>query len=245
VEAVGLDLTALRAAEPGLFGDEPAAAARPPEYRVRRAAGPVPESIYAREVRRGVLSLEGQNATAIFAAAFTDASPEGLLPFVRYAYWAEVRMPPERRLPVGVLEVPSDVQPVEARQVQDAPGVFSRVSSPALVMRVPAEPPVLAPAWLSAETRQEGGQFVIAVKIAGGPQAHPMAIGRYRLRIWTRPAGGEITAAPGGDVELVAGSATWLSPPRPGPAPAITVFAALVDPAGRSGVPVSLPATPI
>jgi hypothetical protein len=244
VEAVGLDLAALRAVEPGLFGDEPAAAARPPEYRVRRAAGPVPQPIYAREVGRGVLSLEGQDASAVFAAAFTDAQPEGLIPFVRYAYWAEVRMPPERRLPVDVQEVPSDIQPVEPRQVQDAAGVFSRPSSPFLVMRVPAEVPVLAPAWLSAETRQEGGQHVVAVGIAGGPQAHPMAIGRYRLRIWTRVQGGEIVAAPGGDVDLVSGSATWSSPPRPGPAPPITVFAALVDPAGRSGSVVSIPSTP-
>jgi hypothetical protein len=155
-----------------------------------------------------------------------------------------VRMPPERRLPVGVLEAPSDVQPVEPRQVEDAAGVFSRVSSPVLVMRVPAEPPALAPQWLKAETRTEAGQHVVAVGITGGPKAHPMAIGAYRLRIWTRAQGGEIEAAPGGDVELVSGSATWSSAPRPGPAPPITVFAALVDPAGRAGSIVSIPAPP-
>src|SRR5262249_14390468 len=104
IEAVGLDLVELQAAEPGLFTTPPAADALAPEFRLRRARGTVLPPIYAREVARGTLVIRRDGAKVSFVADAED--PTALLPFVRYSYWAEVRMPRERRLKRGVVEVP-------------------------------------------------------------------------------------------------------------------------------------------
>ncbi len=61
-------------------------------------------AIYARVVGSGSLSLVDAAATPPqFSASLSDpAGDEGLEPFVRYTYWAEVRLPAERRGPAGV-----------------------------------------------------------------------------------------------------------------------------------------------
>ena len=56
VDAVGLDLVALEAVEPGLLADPPAADAGAPEYRIRRSMTPVTDPLFAREIGHGVLS---------------------------------------------------------------------------------------------------------------------------------------------------------------------------------------------
>jgi hypothetical protein len=69
----------------------------------RRASGAVPDGVYAREIGRGALALDGET----FVATIDDLpTADGLLPYVRWFYWADVRMPAERRLPAHLIEVP-------------------------------------------------------------------------------------------------------------------------------------------
>jgi hypothetical protein len=248
IEAVGIDLVRLKNAEPGLFSDPPDPGARPPEFRLRRATGPVPDPIYARELRRGPLHREiGPDGAPRFVAVVEDAAGTGLRPFVRYAYWAEIRLPPERRIPPGIVEeLPANgIRPTEARQAQDALGAFGQPSAPAVVVRMPAEaeslPGAAARATSSAD-HANAGKFVIELKVQGAPTTSADAIDSYTLKLWTQAAGGPIVAVPGDPPALVAGNLTWTSPAIDGPAP-FTLLAALVDPAGRKESITVIPVT--
>jgi hypothetical protein len=233
IEAVGLDLAELRASEPGLFTDPPDPAARPPAFRLRRAAGPVPSPLYAREIGRGDLGAQTIDGEPVFVAAFDD--PHELSPFVRYSYWAEVRMPPERRVKPGPVENPpaGGVMPVEPAQIADLPRLFSPSSPPATAVDAGAGPP--APlTGATATVKQVAGQHQPALAVASTPSTHPRAIGPYLLRIWEQWGGGEITAA-GPEVELRGEPLQWLGTPRPAAtatAP-LVLHLAVVDPIGR------------
>lgn len=250
VRAVGLDLVALQAAEPGLFADpgDPAAAdAVAPTYRLRRASGGVPDALYAREIGRGALQREGDE----FVATTLDApTASGLSPYVRYHYWAEVRMPAERRLPPGVAELPlpsGSVEPTQAAQSQDAPGAYSAVSAPAVAMFVPAEVPALAAGMVTAAVGAgaAAGTWRLTLAIAGGPVAHVRAVGPFRVRLHLQVDGGDWAPEPG-DTALI-GGAMALAPPieRAGAAvPALRLALVLIDPIGRESAALRLEATP-
>lgn len=97
----GFDRSALQRDELGLF-DPGVAGTEPPRFRIRRAVGPVADPVYARVLREGPMQILNSAATpAVFEATFLDDGGvgRGLEPFVRYVYWAEVRLPPERRIP--------------------------------------------------------------------------------------------------------------------------------------------------
>ena len=243
IVAEGLDRVALQAAEPGLFGGTPAAAARPPSFRLRRASGTVPEVIYARPVATGPLAADGDT----FIADVADMpTPGGLIQFVRYFYWAEVQMPPERRIPADVTEVPlpaGAIRPSEARQREDAPGEFSLSSPPATVMRVPSDPPALDPGSITATktAATPGVTYTLAVRITGGPRAHAKAVNQYRIRLHIRENGGDFSAVPSEPV-LVGEPFVW-SVQRPAAVvPQVTVMLVPIDPIGREGAPVSIEA---
>ena len=97
IAAVGLDLVELKAAEPGLF----TAAARsgrrgpavPSAARVRRRQR---SRLRARDRARTARRSRATARDIVFMAEVAD--PVALESFIRYSYWAEVRMPPERRL---------------------------------------------------------------------------------------------------------------------------------------------------
>ena len=198
ISAIGLDLVALRAAEPGLFDAPPDAAARAPIWRLRRASGAVPDPVYAREVGRGALAFDGE----AFVVTVDDApTANGLLPYVRWFYWADVRAPAERRLPSGVIEVPlpaGSIEPTQAAQREDAPGVPSFPSAPAMAMFVPASVPVLAEAMCSATVAPGAGgaTWVLTLAVAGGPVAHLRAVGRYSVAIHLQIDGGVFVPEP-------------------------------------------------
>jgi hypothetical protein len=238
VIAEGLDLMALQAAEPGLFGGAPAAAARPPVFRLRRASGVVPDAIYAREIARGDLTLDGNSA---FAEVLDPPLPGSLLDFVRYFYWAEVQMPPERRLPAGVAEIAlpaGAILPTEARQREDAPGAWSLPSAPAFCMRVPPEPPTLAAESIAASVRAGAAAttYILDVEIRGGPVVHSKAIGPCKVRLHLGENGGDLRHV--AEAELIAGDLTWSTEEPAAAVPQVRIAATLIDPIGREAPPV-------
>lgn len=243
VVAEGLDLVALKAAEPGLFGGAPLAAARSPTFRLCRASGVVPEAIYAREIARGPLTLNGD----AFTAEVEDALPGGLLPYVRYFYWAEVQMPPERHIPADVVEIAlpaGAILPTEARQREDAPGAFSLPSPPAFAMRVPTEVPAFAAEAVTATVRAGAGgmTYILEIRIEDGPIVHPKG-GTYKVRLHTQEEGKDLILE-ATEPALVGGQLSWSTEQPALAVPQVRVAVVPIDPIGREGAPVFVDAVP-
>jgi hypothetical protein len=245
VHAIGFDLPALRAAEPGLFEDPPSANAVAPEYRLRRASGGVPDALYAREIGRGALHRVDDN----FIATRDDApTVDGLSAYVRYHYWAEVRLPPERRVPQGVIEEPlpaGAIAPLQAAQQQDSPGAFSEISAPAVAMFVPTDVPALASGNVTATVGAGAapGTWRLTLNIANGPLVNPRAVGSFRLRVSLQRDAGDWVPEQG-ETALVNGGLA-LTVEHPGPVPALSVALMLVDPIGREAAPLKVDATAV
>jgi len=243
VHAQGLDLVALRAAEPGLFDEPPAAEAAPPEFRLRRATGAVPDDLYAREVGRGALQHEDEE----FLARFED--PMTLGAYVRTFYWAEVRLPPERRLPPGVIEiaVPAGaIEPAQPAQRMDAPATFSARSAPAMAIFVPEQVPDLLAAAIIATVGAGGAPdtWRLSLEISGGPVAAARAVGMYRLRLHLQVDGDDWSAET--DEAELADGALALTIERMGAAvPALRLALVLVDPIGREAAPLIVDAAAV
>jgi hypothetical protein len=235
VVAEGIDLVGLEAAEPGLFLNPPAPGSRPPEFRLRRASGAVPDPVYAREIARGVLVRQGTQ----FQAVVTDhPGTEGLVPFVRYHYWAEVRMPPERRLPPDTQEIvlPSGaIQPLQPAQRQDAPAAYSLPSAPAMVMRVPAQLEELAAGLVTATLGAAPGGWRLGIVVAGGPAANPRAVGGYRVQLHVERAPGVLSQE--AERPLLGGALTWELVVAGTPPASVRAALVLIDPVGRAAAP--------
>ena len=235
IVAQGLDLVELQASEPGLFTQPPQAGAVAPEFRLRRASGPVTDPVYAREIARGPLTITRDGGEVSVSATIED--PGALESFIRYSYWAEVRMPPERRVTPEVTEVPpaGGVGPVNAAQVADMPRPFSLVSAPVTALHAPPLP-VPALEDLAASIIAEAGSLRASLTATSTPSASPKAIGPYRLRIWEQWGAKAIGAAT--DVELDGSSLAWEGTPVPDdpshPRP-LTVRVVVIDPLGREG----------
>lgn len=247
IVAEGIDLVGLEAAEPGLFLNPPAQGSRPPEFRLRRASGAVPNAIYAREIARGVLVREGTK----FQAVVTDhPGTDGLIPFVRYHYWAEVRMPPERRLPPDTQEIVlplGSIQPLQPAQREDAPAAYSLPSAPAMAMRVPAQPEELAASMVTATLGADPGGLRLGFVITGGPRAHPRAVGGYRVQIHVErklvPTEEATALKQETERPLVDGALTWQIV-VPGTLPAsVRMALVLIDPVGRASTPLFIDVT--
>src|SRR5262249_29421233 len=161
--------------------------------RLRRAVGPVTAPEYAREIQRGDLTLKTTNNQTT-VSAHTDDTHE-LAPFVRYTYWAEIQMPPERRVKIdAAVEIPpadgvtpaapaDGAHPAEPAQIQDLPGLFSPASPPTSIIAAPPGPPAIL-AGASAAIKQEAGQLHATLDAPATPSTDPLAIGPYRLRLW-------------------------------------------------------------
>lgn len=240
VSATGLDLVALHAAEPGLFGAPLPGTAPPrlPEFRLRRASGMVTDPLYARLLRVGELAVEGGEPTA----TVIDTREGGLPPFVRCTWWAEVRMPPERRLPVDVLEMaPGGLQASFDAQKADMPAPYSTLSAPFTTIPAPATAPLAVLPEAVTVTVANATKLnlplddrTVTVSLANPPRTLPEAIGPYHLTIWIEwtDRAPELVA----DVPITATPFSWDHTFKVTPV-AVTVTVAVVDPFGRSSTP--------
>jgi hypothetical protein len=233
IEATGLDLVELQASEPGLFTEPPDPAADPPEFRLRRASGPVNDPVYAREIARGPLAVVRVDGKVVFKAEVPDPHP--LSPFVWYSYWAEVRMPPERRLAFGIVELPpaGGVAPLVPAQMADMPRPFSAVSAPANAMYVPA-PPVPKIEGATMSLISEAGTIRPSLTAPSTPSASSKAVDAYRLRIWEQ--WGEADIGKATDVVLDGGALAWgegTRVPDAADRPPVKLWFVTVDPLGR------------
>lgn len=222
IAALGLDRTALK---------DGAA----PEYRLRRAQGAMAEPLYARILGQGPLLVAAEDGEPAFVAEVED--PDPLSPFLPVTYCAEVRMPSERRLPEGLVELPPDggITPLSEAQRQDMPGLFSPFSALATANHAPRPAP---PEGLTAVLVVEPGGSLLRLAWPNPPRLRKAVVGRYALRIWEGRGGGALgPALP--DVPLDDTPLAWDGPLRAEPGPA-TVFAALVDPLGRVSEPVTM-----
>lgn len=174
--AADFDLATLQRDEPALFGLGPRGT-QAPQFRISRAAGRVPDPIYARTIAEGTL-VPGEGQFTV------DLEDEVLAPFVTYSYWAQVRPPPERRLP-AVLD-PEDpeggVRPVHPAGALDHPRPYSKVSAPRVLKYVPPSVPA-APEQVTLALQ---GDSEVSVEIPSPPRAHALACGRYRLAAWAQ-----------------------------------------------------------
>jgi hypothetical protein len=239
IEAPGLDLVKLQASEPGLFSEPPDPAAHAPEFRLRRASGTVNDPVYAREISGGPLQISRRDGNVLFGAEVAD--PSALGPFIRYSYWAEVRMPPERRLARGIVEIPpaNGVKPVVAAQLANIARPFSSFSAPATAIHLPPLP-VLPLAGAVANVIAEGATVRASLASPSTPSASMKAVGSYRLRIWEQ--WGDNSIGPGSDIELDGSALAWEGPsgsaadhPRP-----LTLRFVTIDPVGRESEMTSL-----
>ena len=239
VEAPGLDLIELQASEPGLFADPPDPTAHAPQFRLRRASGTVNDPVYAREIARGSLSVARVDGKIVLRAQVNDPSP--LDAFIRYSYWAEVRMPPERRLALGIVEIPpaNGVAPVVPAQIDDMPRPFSAFSAPVTAVHLPPLPvPMLVGAV--AATIPEGATVRASLAAPATPTASSKAIGFYRLRIWEQ--WDDLAIGPATEIELDGSALAWegiavTSADHPGP---LKLRFVTIDPAGRESAMTTL-----
>jgi hypothetical protein len=249
VSTDGFDAVALKRDEPGLF-DPAAGEHAAPRFRVKRAAGPVTDPVYGRQVAEGDLEMLADAATPpVFEGAGQDANHgRGLEPFVQYVYWADVQLPPERRLPVGVVPLDVGVTAVDPANGAPYPRPVSLPSAPRTVMRVPATPPEAPTAAQIAVNalRAAGGDVSLEFTITDAPAAHSLAIGPYRLAIWTRWPSGSIEPVarvggapfdgiwPASDSGPIVAMAAAPQPPDTTASP-LTLLLGYIDPTGRLG----------
>jgi hypothetical protein len=228
IETTGLNLALLERAEPGLFaGGDPARAA-PPEYRLRRASGAIPDPIYAREAARGPLARDGAGGGTTFVVSLQgDADPA---PYVRYTYWAEIRMPPERRVLEPEVPVADAVAGAAAAQMAHCPAIWSPVSAPLTIVHAPAGKP---PAPLAADI---DARFVVAdarIELTLHNAPPPGPGGQWLLRIWRSADDGALEqVAP--DTPVSSDLIQWNGTIVAGTAQ-VGLAVALVDPLGRQG----------
>lgn len=249
IVADGFDRVTLERDEPGLF-TAGAEGNEPPQFRIRRAVGAVADPIYARPIDHGPLALEdAATSTPIFSATVTDGNAgRGLEPFVRYVYWAEVRLPPERTLPADLnrLDPPGGITAVDPANAESYPRPMSLPSAPRVLMHVPPHAPAAPPPEAITVTRRPtnaAGNVEVEIEIADPPRAHTSAIGSYRLAVWSQwPGQGiqPITNANDGMLEGtwpdVSGGTISVSlnlPASVDPASPLTLRLGFVDPIGR------------
>jgi hypothetical protein len=253
VRAEGFDGIALRRDEPGLFEPGPGKV-EAPTFRVLRAVGAVADPIYAREAAKGELvhdpagDVAGSSAVVFKGDAKDTNGGKGLEPFVRYTYWAEVQLPPERRLPAGVKPIDKGFSTPDAANSAPYPRPPSLPSASQTVVRIPKDPPPApTPADIHIEAAAAPGAATdITIQITNPPRAQAAAIGRYHLAIWTQWDNGPLTPADNANGQNLDGVwpeltddpiTTTVKPATAGGVAIgrLSLRLAFVDPAGRTG----------
>jgi hypothetical protein len=241
VIADGLDLATLVHGEPGLFTDPPDPSATAPEFRLRRSMGRVEDTLYARELQvatgpdglRRPGRLAWNKNAARFEGSYVD---EDVDPFVRWFYWAECRMPAERRLQPGMIEEQLPFVPFAPTQAQDSPGEYSDASPAAMVIAVPPDVPQLAATQIYCSFTAAGGGK-LDVSVVGGPTAPKRPVGDYFVELYAQTSE-EPEFRTLGQFKLVSGAANLSTSPFTGTvSSAVTVTAFVIDPIGRRGEP--------
>jgi hypothetical protein len=169
---------------------------------------------------------------------------------VRYVYWAEVRLPPERRVPAGfiLLDPPGGVTVVDPSGAENHPRPVSLPSAARVLMHVPPQAPA-APLPESVTAARgpmdPGGNVKVTVTIEDPPRAHAKAVGPYRLAIWTQWPGQaieSITQANGAELngtwpDISGGTVSFTVklPAGIDPASLLGLRLGFVDPVGRIG----------
>lgn len=235
------DLMTLQRDEPGLFN--PAGGnVEAPRYRIRRAIDTVADPMYAPIIAQGTLEWEDTR----FAAEFIDDNGgRQLAPFVNYVYWAEVRLPPERRVPVGVIpsNPPGGISVVDPANARDYPRPLSLPSAARAVMIIPPAVPAVPATeavtiWRKPVNAE--GMVEIWIKIADLPQLHARAVGPYRLAYWTQWSERAITTLPPESTLPAITTGKFLAIMVPvdesvDPVSPLKLRLAIVDPLGRMG----------
>jgi hypothetical protein len=168
---------------------------------------------------------------------------------MRYIYWAQVRLPPERCLPADYTEInpTGGIGPVDpgARQSHKRP--MSLPSAPRTLMHTPPTPPAAPEAAqveisrIPAPTDSVG----LRIKVADPPKAHAKAVDQYRLAVWVQWPDGAIDSISNANGAPLNG--TWPAmaggvvttvvrvPAGADPSATLTVRLGFVDPIGRMG----------
>jgi hypothetical protein len=220
---------------------------------VRRAVDAIADPIYAREVAHGDLARKD----GVFAGVTSDTNDgRGLEPFVKYVYWADVRLPPERRLPANVQPFNAGFDTVDPANATDYPRPMSLPSAPRTLMRTPTEAPAApeAASISASKVAMTTGNVELTIQISDPPVAHAKAIGPYRLAAWTQWPDQSIQPITNADgVELASGlpeltdapiTVAVAAPTPPGDIGGQLVLRlAFVDPTGRTGALTTLTVT--
>ena len=233
IEATGLNLTVLNNAEPGLWADGEPSNAAPPEYRLRRAAGTVPDPLYAREIMRGTLLRDEDSGALTFAASLQDEADP--VPYVRYTYWAEIRVPPERRVLTSELPVADAVTGAASAQMAHCPAIWSAVSAPLTIVHAGAGRPI-APEIADFEARFVVADARVELTLHNAPL--PGAAGPWLLRIWRGAIHGALEQV-AVDTPILSDPCLWGGTVDAGTTQ-VNVTVALVDPIGRQSRPVEI-----
>lgn len=230
----------LKEAEPGLFETPPAAASRAPQLRLRRTGHALADPLYAREVPLKVgdhgepRTLSWDSATQCFEATFVDTE---VVMYGRYFYWAEVRLPPERRVKIGAQEhelTSEHVRGLDPSQMQDAPGLYSEPSAALMVCPVPATVPGLTSANLVCTFDGNGSGWMLNVMVSNGPVVPRLSVGEFSVRGYVKTTTDPEWKAFPASVPLDRGAAvlTFVDDANAIPE-AVLVSVELIDPLGR------------
>lgn len=213
VAAEGLDAAALAREEPGLYTPGELGA-EPPRFRIRWSIDPVIDPVYARLLPAAPSQPLAPDTPASPrdgeepVPQFTGTTATGPLePFVRYSFWAEVQMPPERRLPPMLEpahEPDTGIEPADPQSKQDHPRPWSRPSPPRTLMYTPPQLPD-SPREATV-TRGPAGPagLEITLQIPDPPRTHPLAVAPYRIALWAQWGEGSIASL---DVRTAGGGA--------------------------------------
>lgn len=250
IVAEGLNIHELQGEQPGLF-DAAAQGREVPTFRLRSSDGPVSHPLYApiqmvagaSETGELPLTLKSEEANGERRYWF-EASVEGkqLLPFVRYVYWAEVRLPPERCVPADTLQREGGIRSPHAESARPAPRLWGEHSAPLVLMHAP-HPEAIAEDDLKIDIGNTTPQGVgVRLTLLKPPALSDKAVDSFKLGAWYRWGDGPLKPVlDGGGQSLdgrwpVAGSVNEvLVEPSATLGAKLAMHLALIDPVNRLG----------
>lgn len=238
----GINLDELRREQPGLF--DPAKKGKElPRFRLRCSSGKVSHPIYA-QVQPATQGDDGAMPLELMEGdrfeAIVETKP--LLPYVRYVYWAEVRLPPERCVPANLEQVPSGVRAVHAESTQPSERLWGELSAPLVLMHTPPVQQFSA-GDVSLQILNNGQQRPqIHLTLTDPPKKLAKAVDTFKLAVWYRWGDGALAPVLDGSGASLDGKwpDVWNLPDMfveqaPSLGLSLNVHIGLIDPIGRLG----------